>query len=378
MTFTVVDIGHSFLNTYYERMNKDPSKVSALYSNTAELTHINYQIEINKESDIVPTVKLTGKENISKFFTRNNKKVCDLKVKIDSCDIQTTGSSRESIIILTTGELFWTGTPTFRFCQTFVLECIEENKEAFDITNDIIRFIPDIFEQYVAKPVESKSEVNEKTILEDEPTSNSVERSSKELQLIAIKKDTKENVSLLQSTKEAQEVVSTPASISSPVPVKMSWASKLAAIEQKNFQEVSENSKTKISSEKKSTDINRNENTSRNSKKKQTFSTINKDGFFPIYIRGTADVSEDKLRKTLEREFGFIMKMTYADNFAVVDFELQKSQTDALEKKKLRIEDVEVYLERKTVKKATTSAIPIVPSSSSRQSKKFHVKKREQ
>ena len=88
MAVAVQDIVHAFLQAYYQRMRKDPSKVSCLYSPTAELTHINYQVDFDCTADSLSTIKLTGKENISRFFTRNNKKVSDLKAKVDTCDFQ--------------------------------------------------------------------------------------------------------------------------------------------------------------------------------------------------------------------------------------------------------------------------------------------------
>ena len=96
---SVQEIVYAFLQTYYQRMKSNPSKLSNLYSSTAELTHINYtQItsstihqctsngndnDSNDKNtsnntnniDMIPTIKLTGRDNISKFFTRHENKV---------------------------------------------------------------------------------------------------------------------------------------------------------------------------------------------------------------------------------------------------------------------------------------------------------------
>ena len=149
-TPTIQEISYAFVRTYYERMNNNPSKMSNLYSNTAELTHIGYQQKVDENSDVLATVKLTGKENISKFFVRNEAKVNDLKVKLDSCDFQTTGVNHKSIFIVVTGELFWTGTPTYRFCQSFILTPTSPSSDSYDITNDIIRFLGDNFQSIKA------------------------------------------------------------------------------------------------------------------------------------------------------------------------------------------------------------------------------------
>ena len=147
---SVQEIVHAFLQTYYQRMKTNPSKLSNLYSSTAELTHINYnQISPstnNKNcSDIIPTIKLTGKDNINKFFTRHESKVNKLKVKLDTCDFQTMGVSHRNVLIVVTGELFWDGTPVHQFCQTFILIPVGKSSDIYDISNDIIRFIPDTF-----------------------------------------------------------------------------------------------------------------------------------------------------------------------------------------------------------------------------------------
>lgn len=50
-------------------MRTDPSKLAYFYASTAELTHTNYQSKsTNEKDDVLPTVKVTGRENINKFF----------------------------------------------------------------------------------------------------------------------------------------------------------------------------------------------------------------------------------------------------------------------------------------------------------------------
>lgn len=130
-------------------MKTNPSKLSNLYSNTAELTHINYNLISpstgNTHSSIIPSIKLTGKDNINKFFSRHENEVTKLKVKLDTCDFQTMGVSHRNVLIVVTGELFWDNTPANQFCQTFILIPIGKNSDIYDISNDIIRFIPDSF-----------------------------------------------------------------------------------------------------------------------------------------------------------------------------------------------------------------------------------------
>nr|CAI6751600.1 CMF_HP1_G0046180.mRNA.1.CDS.1 [Saccharomyces cerevisiae] len=126
-----------------------PFQIGIFYASTAELTHTNYQSKsTNEKDDVLPTVKVTGRENINKFFSRNDAKVRSLKLKLDTIDFQYTGHLHKSILIMATGEMFWKGTPVYKFCQTFIL-LPSSNGSTFDITNDIIRFIPNSFKPYV-------------------------------------------------------------------------------------------------------------------------------------------------------------------------------------------------------------------------------------
>ncbi|CAI4738131.1 CNT_collapsed_G0048020.mRNA.1.CDS.1 [Saccharomyces cerevisiae] len=71
------------------------------------------------------------------------------------------------------------------------------------------------------------------------------------------------------------------------------------------------------------------------------------------------------------------MRITAADNFAVVDFETQKSQIDALEKKKKSIDGIEVCLERKTVKKPTSNNPPGIFTNGTRSHRKQPLKRKD-
>ena len=179
-------VSYGFLQTYYQRMNEDPTKLSNLYGKTAELTHLNYQhidLSVPLAHGAATTVKLTGKENINKFFTRNEEKVRNLKVKLDSCDFQTTGFSHKGILIITTGEMFWTGYPVQRFCQTFILSPTGLSPDIYDISNDVIRFIaPDVMpivEKDVPVEVAAKQTTKAKKVSSEE-RSSSKKSSSKE------------------------------------------------------------------------------------------------------------------------------------------------------------------------------------------------------
>lgn len=429
-TPTIQEISYAFLRTYYERMNKNPSKMSNLYSNTAELTHISYQAKASEDVDVLPTVKLTGKENISKFFVRNEQKVNDLKVKLETCDFQTTGLNHRGILVIATGELFWTGTPTYRFCQTFILNPTSANSESYDITNDVIRFIGDspmVFpkqqqEPQVEKTVkenrtkkaepvkevkpveETKVEpIKEENKQEPKPQEKEVAKKTDEIEPKEKKQEEKKVEEKKQEEKKVEEKKIEEKKIeekkpeengveaaepkengnskksSAPQPsssttsssqAKMTWASKLSQDTAVNTKAgFIKNEPVKVEAEESSPEINsskrgdrkfdmatRKENASSKSKKKPVFCTVNENGFFPIYIRGTAGLKEDRLRNTLETTYGTVKKITMAENFSVVDFEHQKSQTDAIDTKKIVVDGIEIYMERKTIKKTPGSS----------------------
>ncbi|KAL3231378.1 UBP3-associated protein BRE5 [Nakaseomyces bracarensis] len=479
-TPTIQEISYAFLRTYYERMNKNPSKMSNLYSNTAELTHISYQAKIDEDSDVLPTVKLTGKDNISKFFVRNEQKVNDLKVRLETCDFQTTGLNHKGILIIVTGEMFWTGTPTYRFCQTFILNPTHASSDSYDITNDIIRFISDspipiptpkasnreeakgnighsvkktesLHESPLSKPEVEETKLAEATkedqkiiakkesvpvtnmeekevpkkaeVLKTEPVKEKKieekyldekrqdekkqdekkqdekkqdekkqdekkQEDKEELKKVeekkpqengAEKEDSKENGTNKKSTNSSPSA----STLSSQAQSKMTWASKLSQDTAVNTKagfvknepiqtvkvEVSTESSPEVNGSKKNDRkldmATRKENSSSKSKKKPVFCTVNENGFFPIYIRGTAGLKEDRLRNTLESTYGPVKKITMAENFSVVDFELQKSQTEAIETKKIVVDGIEIYMERKTIKKTPSSSSSSNASTSS-------------
>ncbi|AMD20581.1 HDL163Wp [Eremothecium sinecaudum] len=172
----VQDIGYAFLKTYYQRMHNDPSKLYHLYSSTAELTHINYQVNLSEKGDVLPTVKVIGKENISKFYSRNNKMVQDVRVKIDACDFQSTGANNTGILVLALGEIYWSNTPTYRFCQTFILNPVANNNKMYDVTNDIMRFIPDVIKETIRT---SSSELSAASAVSEAPAKGAVAKSQK-------------------------------------------------------------------------------------------------------------------------------------------------------------------------------------------------------
>ncbi|CAB4255439.1 similar to Saccharomyces cerevisiae YNR051C BRE5 Ubiquitin protease cofactor [Maudiozyma barnettii] len=571
MGSSVQDIAYAFLQTYYERMKTNPGKLSSFYSTTAELTHINYQqVDFDKipstSSNTLTTVKLTGKDNISRFFGRNEEKICDLKLKLDSCDFQSTGIAHKGIIIIVTGELFWSQSPIYKFCQMFVLTPLAKNSEVYDITNDIIRFLPQdsqsenlasnsqANEQEIEKSIPVKNETTskktaeepaketkkaskhkkdssskvedkitenttpietkEEIIYEKEATpvdkvietsdvpkskqeiksvdsqdkkeikkedSNEKKDSKKDLpvekkdhikELSVEKKDSKkdgkkenkkdnsnekkepeskidskekskdkkesksehnektkekhpeknipnnevaptvgtsnnksENVEIpndvsqsnSKTTVESKDkqiptevrnltdtVVTTiketteqtePTTTLPVVPKKMSWASKVSlhdavpkesrkiivAREEPSMPRTDSNRNKKNN---RNRDGDRKDNNSKNNGKRRPNNNVNRDGYYPVYINDTQSIKPELIRNKLIKDFGPVMKMTTGDNFIVIDFQLESSQKEAIDTKKIMVEGTEFTLERKTYRKGQPAG-PITSSSSS-------------
>ncbi|SCU92246.1 LADA_0F15368g1_1 [Lachancea dasiensis] len=467
----VPEIGYAFLKTYYQRMHQDPSKVHHLYSTTAELTHVNYKDEWDLNGDELPTVKLIGKENISKFYTRHSKKVRSLQVKIDTCDFQSAGGNNTSILILAMGEMCWADTPSFRFCQIFQLVPVPSNPKIYDLTNDILRFVPQPMLQangLVAsnEPVQSmgadqsaaqeppavntSEDVSAGTTTTPGPAKEELNSSIGDVHPAATVhpspmpasdqesrgKDTQtpKDTSLIQKPDEAvaqperasevngtldrpvedlvdekteetaQGTTSPPVkinettndqsiepekNITSPEPTKkMNWALKLAASESKDVPNVttkyiraepSAPSPAKKVPEQKSVSPNALSRESRDVKnpKKKQFNLVNRDGFYPIYVKGTGGVTDDQLVRALEIEFGVVKRISSQETFAVIDFEDQRCQTEAIERGTLKVNNVEVHMEPKTVRKVgTPSSSPSSTSSSGQRFTKKHTKRK--
>lgn len=481
-TDNIQEIGYAFLKTYYQRMHNDPFKVHHLYSTTAEFTHVNYQSEFDPAADTLPTTKVTGKDNISKFYTRHSKKIKSIQVKIDACDFQCTGANNSNILILALGEMCWTGTPSYRFCQTFVLAQVPSNPKIYDVTNDILRFIPDLsilLERSLKKEIDGDGALNGQEELQEEESSNprkveveapqvqeesEQEQPSSEGVVIDKEADEKSDSVPAKEQKELQEQSSndisekvdqetgiqskekepkvkhsietedveltaentavTPIeenmrsekqppkvdeagpereaqtapkstsnetmkvkSIEPEKPTaepakKMNWASKLAASESKDVPNITTKyiradpvpaPVAKKTPERKSVSPNGQPKDAKNFKKKQ-FYFVNKDGFYPVYVRGTGGVTDEQLVRALESEFGTVKKISSQETFAVIDFEDQRCQTEAIERGVLRVNNVEVHMEPKTVRKPNASSSSSTPASGQRFGRKHNTK----
>lgn len=395
MAATIQEIVYAFLQTYYGRMRMEPSKVANLYTKAAEATFVNYgQVNFERldfKETILPTVKLTGRDNVNKFYIRNQRNVRDLKIKIDTCDFQTTGQSHQNILIMIVGELFWTNTPTYQFTQTFILIPASKNNELYDISNDILRFIPETYKEIeiIQEPnsdvrVEETQEVKEAEDVKEESVAETVplrkwkgkneeegEESGKEEkeEEEKIREDQHSEHSKLSESKKSTLEEKVP--IHASPPVKMSWAAKLGTMDvnRENKKAIIskpiESTKKDSKKEKKNELGTRKENVTGRTKKKNQ-----KEASYPIYITRPEKLSVDEIKIVFEKEFGPIVKLTSGENFAVVDFQSQTSQNNAIERRKVTVRGIHLSIEKKTSKK------PVVANTvSQKQPNKKQVKK---
>lgn len=353
MTVSVAEIVFQFIKTYYERMKNDPSKLSNLYSTTAEVTHINYQHEFKAEVSVLPTVKLTGTTNIEKFFKRHRDKVNNIKVILESCDFQTIDSSHSNILIVVTGELFWSNTPTYTFAQNFILSAVDHSQSIYEITNDIIKFIPDNGRKVNVSVREKEMEVSPITSTRVTTstsfyTANLKEKYRNSANAPAyqpssqIKKDWPINNDISKDTITNQGNKNGPGYVLYDRPITIDSSKSVSKLKEAN----------------------------------ESMKTSN--NHYSVYIRGTKDVSEGNLKAVLEKKIGAVTKMTYSNSYALVDFETRQSQTEALRIKEIDINGIKVQMEKKTTKaNDSTTFNSETYNTQNRQYKKHSAKKKD-
>ncbi|ODV95534.1 hypothetical protein PACTADRAFT_3232 [Pachysolen tannophilus NRRL Y-2460] len=179
----VRQVGVALVQIYYTRLNSSFDTINQLYSKNASITH---QDPFNSNSASL----IVGNENIKKFFqTKSRLQGC--KVKISSIDIQRT--INDSILIVCVGELafdesqllFKNGSngnnlsngevkninyisPAYRFIQNFlVTKTFAKGNEVYDISNDILKFIPDIDDDFGQEQDEEEEEEEEEELAQE-------------------------------------------------------------------------------------------------------------------------------------------------------------------------------------------------------------------
>lgn len=138
----VQEIGYSFLRQYYTRLHDDPKTLHHLYAEKANVKCINFPFLKDDQTHFLPqTTKITGKANLADFYNQHETKIKELRLRIDTHEVQSTGADDSGVFIMAMGEMCWKQSPSYRFVQTFILKYVTKN--VFDVTNDLIKFIPD-------------------------------------------------------------------------------------------------------------------------------------------------------------------------------------------------------------------------------------------
>ncbi|GMM33983.1 Bre5 protein [Saccharomycopsis crataegensis] len=136
-------IGWSFIRYYYENLSSSPADLYLSYSVDAQVVHDDYEAFLVEENQKLIEVKAKGaadvKEKIySKMSAEDNYKV--MVSHADILDIGLGGTSK-TILIVVLGEIAKGDSPAFNFSQTFTITAVP-NREVYDVTNDVFRFIP--------------------------------------------------------------------------------------------------------------------------------------------------------------------------------------------------------------------------------------------
>lgn len=73
----------------------------------------------------------------------------------------------------------------------------------------------------------------------------------------------------------------------------------------------------------------------------------NSNGYYPVYVGNTNGLSATELEKALIKEYGEVVKTSFQDSFAVVDFREKSARDAAIEAQHLRVGDKTINLNPK-------------------------------
>ena len=90
-------------------------------------------------------------------------------------------------------------------------------------------------------------------------------------------------------------------------------------------------------------------NGSRNASNDSTHNNYHKKNSnnYSVFVKNTRDLTEEQIRNSLENEFGTIVKITTGENYTVIDFDNENSQSNCLSKAKMNIDEEEVVFEKR-------------------------------
>lgn len=391
-------VTYSFVSFYYGKLHENPTELYQAYTKDATLTHSKIPSNNNDQEIINKSIEfeqVSSIQEIEKFYSKSNIKNC--KIRVSSIDYQAV-SLNNSVLISIIGELALTDeSPVYRFTQSFIL-VPGKVANAYDISNDIFRLIPDddfeLNQDEEIAVVEEKPKVEQEVQLEDEtPKINGeVNEEKKEESPEAVEIEAVEEPKQVETAEEEKEVEvvdeETPEipedepkkneeeeekeqgkekeevkqdekqTEQEPAkPVKKSWAqiSSSAPVVSTNVAKPKPKSKATTPTIP-NTDTTKESKESKEPSPKPPLQNITNqkasrkkfEHLYPVLIKGTEYLTAQDLKIALDQEFGKTTKVEPRGTYALADFELEKSQQKALATKNLKIGSSTILIEQKT------------------------------
>ncbi|ANZ77493.1 BA75_04920T0 [Komagataella pastoris] len=391
----LTSIAYAFIKYYYSILNSDTKSLNKLYTIDGSLTHSN-QTEPFK-----PAQKVQGNEKIKDYYA--DSVLEGASVMISTIDVQK--SFNESILIVCFGEMSLKEngelSPAHKFVQTFVL--VPTKQDIYDLSNDLLRFIPDVDDEVPATEAENTEEVDEAKaetategstngeveVAEEKPdgvfspkidtkasTPETVDEESKtstesvastETQKPEKPEETEETEKTEKTESDATDATSKKSEAVNPNPKPLSWADKLKSDDKSSnasstrvivHQKDKDSKKPKKSTtnhnntndkETETTESQSNGTGNKSAKKKAASAKKNNSDFYPIYIKGIEkDVTEKDLTQALQKAFGKVETCKIDRLIALVDFADASSQKNAIQAKTIEVKGHVIKLEPRT------------------------------
>ncbi|KAI0463118.1 hypothetical protein LJB42_003135 [Komagataella kurtzmanii] len=392
----LTSIAYAFIKYYYSILNSDTKNLNKLYTIDGSLTHSN-QTEPFK-----PAQKVQGNEKIKDYYS--NSVLEGASVMISTIDVQK--SFNESILIVCFGEMSLKEngelSPAHKFVQTFVL--VPTKQDIYDLSNDLLRFIPDVDDEIPATEAENTEEVDEaKTetateestngevevaeekpdgvfspkidtkastpeTVDEEPKTATESETPTETQKPEKPKETEKTEKTEKAESDASDATTKKSETVSLNPKPLSWADKLKSddkssnasstrviVHQKDTKDSKKPKKSTTNhnntndKETETTESQSNGTGNKNTKKKVASAKKNNSDFYPIYIKGIEkDVTEKDLTQALQKAFGKVETCKIDRLIALVDFAEASSQKNAIQAKTIEVKGHVIKLEPRT------------------------------
>lgn len=382
-------VTYSFVNFYYTKLHESPTELYHAYTKDATLTHSKIPSN-NEEQEIINKSiefeQVSSVQEIEQFYAKSNIKNC--KIRVSSIDYQTVALNN-SVLISIIGELALTDeSPVYRFTQSFIL-VPSKVANAYDISNDILRLIPDDdFELNQEDAVEEDVKVEEppnkaqeekvedlkpngevklEAPKEEEDKRETKEESEEEVVVPEAKEELVEEEQKIEPVAEeaksqepkSEEPKDEPVEEEAPKveakPVKMSWAQISSSAAPAIAPAPVIPTKTKVKQQGTTANTATSKEPKENSPKQPLQNITNQknqrkrfEHLYPVYIKGTEVLSAQELKIALDQEFGKTTKVEPRGNYALADFETERSQQKALTSKHLKIGKSTITIEPKT------------------------------